>query len=632
LKQNNWVCSRIKWLVIAVWLWLALSAVSAPAYAQIKVMREASMSVDVASGAVRIEHQTLPLKWDHYLPGQNGRVSYTLQLPPRSSFPAHGAEDLFALYVPRVGNQVQVLLNGQLIASQGALDDTQRDNSESPLYVAIPVNLVNMTESTPLVIRTSVQALRFGGLSEVYFGLDRELCHTYDWARLWQKTSYVVIVVSLMLMGLLSLLIWLRQRKYEAAKLYLYFVWSAIAGSIAALDHLLVQHYLPWPVQGIVAAVALAWHVIFMSRFALEVVDRQEKWVSLSMLASTLAIGIAYVLAEPVYWTLMLGLLCLPLAAALICTAKAADTQRSGPARLLFAVSLIAALAGLRDFFFVQWPSSGMSHFVMLPQALFLFVLVMGGILVKRYTEQHRLYHELNVSLEERVSERERELARSFDTIKVQGEERAKLLERQRIMSDIHDGVGGQLVGLLNMIKRSRIHQDQQTTLFGQAQLEEHAQMALDELRVAVDAMQPVEGDLATVLATLRYRLEPRLKASDIALVWQVDELPLMLDLTPQKVLQIQKILLEALTNVMRHAQATQVALQAKATEEGIDIAIIDDGVGFDESALAVDRRAQGHGLSNMRFRAEAIGAKLIILRGARGLPQGTTLTLHIPV
>jgi len=219
--------------------------------------------------------------------------------------------------------------------------------------------------------------------------------------------------------------------------------------------------------------------------------------------------------------------------------------------------------------------------------------------------------------------EREQQLTSSFEQIQAQVAERAKLEERQRIMSDIHDGVGGQLVGLVNMIKRG----ESDRLLFDQAQLSEHAQMVLDELRIAVDAMQPVDGDLSTVLATLRYRLEPRLKASDIELIWQIDELPIMTELTPQKVLNIQRILFETFTNIIQHAKATTVTVCAKSVPEttAVKITIEDDGVGFAPRKL----KSKGHGLRNMRNRAEAIGASITFQRLNE---KGVTVTLTIPL
>jgi signal transduction histidine kinase len=129
------------------------------------------------------------------------------------------------------------------------------------------------------------------------------------------------------------------------------------------------------------------------------------------------------------------------------------------------------------------------------------------------------------------------------------------------------------------------------------------------------------------VLATLRYRLAPRLKASDLELIWQVEELPIMTELAPQKVLQIQRILFEAFTNIIQHAKATTVTVCAKYLPEvtAVQITIDDDGVGFEPQELD----SKGHGLRNMSFRAESIGA---LMTFQRIKTKGVTLTLTLPV
>lgn len=605
---------RIERLGLCVLLWLC--TLGGLVQAEVLAIRQASLQVDTAGQTVSIEAHSLPFRWDENFPGDNGSVRYSITLPPR---PVSADAQPYAIYAPRVGNQVQVFINGRMIDGAGVLNNPMQDTSKQPYWVTIPAALLFTDRPNLLVFNTTVQALRWGGLSEVFYGLASELCVEYKIRVWWQHDSYIVILVALFLMGMIAWALWLRQRE----GVYGLFALSAMWGGLSTFDQLLTTSWLSWPIQGMLASVALAWHVVFMTRFTLGIVGRTDPWVRLTLLATTMAIGIAYVLAKPVYWTVAFGMLCLPIVVALICTARAADQDRSRQARLLFTVSLIVALTALRDFFAVQWPESGMSNYPLLPHALFLYVLMMGWILVQRYTTQHELYQELNVTLEQRVQERETQLSNSFEQIQAQGEERAKLLERQRIMSDIHDGVGGQLVGLVNMIKRGEANQ----SLFDQKQLSEHAQMALDELRVAVDAMQPVDGDLATVLATLRYRLEPRLKASDIQLVWRVQELPAFDDLNPQKVLQIQRILLEGFTNIIKHAHAKTVTLLAQhvPSSSKVQIVLSDDGVGFDPAELT----SKGHGLGNMRFRAEAIGAKISMTRGAS---EGSVLTLNLPI
>src|SRR5262249_57141975 len=100
-------------------------------------------------------------------------------------------------------------------------------------------------------------------------------------------------------------------------------------------------------------------------------------------------------------------------------------------------------------------------------------------------------------------------------------------------------------------------------------------------------------------LGTLRYRLDPRLKAQGIDLDWQIQDLPRIGSLSPQNLLHILRILQEAFTNVLKHARASvvRVATGIDASGRNVLITLQDNGAGF-----SGDRT--GHGLHNMRDRA----------------------------
>ena len=162
--------------------------------------------------------------------------------------------------------------------------------------------------------------------------------------------------------------------------------------------------------------------------------------------------------------------------------------------------------------------------------------------------------------------------------------------------------------------------------------LQEQVQQALDEMRMAVDSLQPVHDDLVTVLATLRYRLQPRLQAAGIEVVWDVAELPALRQLSPHVVLHVQRILMDAFTNVLKHAHASQVIVQARwhdGAPPRVTLQITDDGVGRRAGADAIGASPQGCGIDNMRARAVAIGATLRVEQPAGG---GVCVALDWPV
>jgi signal transduction histidine kinase len=128
------------------------------------------------------------------------------------------------------------------------------------------------------------------------------------------------------------------------------------------------------------------------------------------------------------------------------------------------------------------------------------------------------------------------------------------------------------------------------------------------------------------VLGNLRYRLEGRLKASGIALDWQVGDMPKLAGLTPRHVLHVLRILQEAFTNVLGHAQATHIRISTAVDAQRVKIDVSDDGRGF-----AVDEAERdtgtAHGLGKMRGRAKALGGELLVMPTS----AGTTLSLLMP-
>jgi signal transduction histidine kinase len=125
------------------------------------------------------------------------------------------------------------------------------------------------------------------------------------------------------------------------------------------------------------------------------------------------------------------------------------------------------------------------------------------------------------------------------------------------------------------------------------------------------------------MLGSLRPQLERHLSLVGVALEWSVDELPPMAGFTPAKVQHLRRLLLEAVTNVARHAKAQRATLSAKLVGEAIEVRLADDGVGFDAGAAA----ARGNGLRNMEWRAQTLGAELRFEAGA-----GSTLVLRLPL
>ncbi len=128
------------------------------------------------------------------------------------------------------------------------------------------------------------------------------------------------------------------------------------------------------------------------------------------------------------------------------------------------------------------------------------------------------------------------------------------------------------------------------------------------------------------VLGNLRYRLEPRLNAAGISLEWAVTDLPLLDYLDPENVRSVLRIVQEAFTNTLKHANASRITLSTGVNRAAnrVWVRVTDDGKSFD-----LERVKGGRGLANMRSRAVRMRGEVEIVPLKGG---GTCMNLFLPI
>jgi len=193
------------------------------------------------------------------------------------------------------------------------------------------------------------------------------------------------------------------------------------------------------------------------------------------------------------------------------------------------------------------------------------------------------------------------------------------LLERERLTREMHDGLGGQLVSLLSVVERG---------VGSRSEIAEGLRRALDDIRIAIDALDPHSTDLPTALGKLRSRLEPLLRRNGVELVWKIDADARLGQLDSDEVLHLLRIIQEGVTNALRHADASRVEVElgveaGDANTAELQLAIRDDGSGFSQT-----RVPSGRGIRSMHARARELGAQLRI----EGADAGTRIDLCLPI
>jgi signal transduction histidine kinase len=129
-----------------------------------------------------------------------------------------------------------------------------------------------------------------------------------------------------------------------------------------------------------------------------------------------------------------------------------------------------------------------------------------------------------------------------------------------------------------------------------------------------VSSLENYGGDLSLALGAWRERMESQVRAASIRLKWNVSDIPVLDWLNPAHVLDILRILQEAVANAVQHSGAATIEVDCHIVAEHIRITVVDNGHGCQSI-----ERMNGKGLVNMRTRANRLGAALEIQSTSEG-------------
>lgn len=244
----------------------------------------------------------------------------------------------------------------------------------------------------------------------------------------------------------------------------------------------------------------------------------------------------------------------------------------------------------------------------------------LNELALKRLSAAQQKYGE---QLEDEVAEHARQLQRLAAYLT-----RASEAERTRLSRELHDELGQQVVALRYLLAFVR-----------------KGLPAMPEQQQAADALAEMEGMLAQLAAEVRYLvsdLRPRIlddRGLGAAIQWLVERtrertgqlctLTLDLDpelaIPPQQASAVFRIIQESLTNVAKHAAATQVQVTVAIADETLRASVADNGRGM--KPVAMDKA--GMGLFGMSERARAQGGHLSI-ESSPG--HGTIVRVELPL
>jgi len=217
------------------------------------------------------------------------------------------------------------------------------------------------------------------------------------------------------------------------------------------------------------------------------------------------------------------------------------------------------------------------------------------------------------------VTRQRQELDAKSRVLEEEMRRRAVLEERQRLVRDMHDGIGGQLLSLLARVRTGKV---------GLKQVEGDLLDGLNDLRLIVDSLDTAGDSLSEALTAFRVRAREQVETAGLGFDWRQDgDLDLAVN-NPRWVLNIYRFLQEAVTNAVRHSGGDRVAVSVARSNDTLRVSIADNGAGMPDPAP--EAGGNGKGLGTMRERAKLAGGSIAFEPGPEG--RGTRVTLTAPI
>lgn len=544
------------------------------------------------------------------------RAWYRLRYEPQAG---GKADEPLALYGTRImGGAYTVWMNGRLLES--SLDDW-RMQWNKPLMVKLPMSELEPGKTIDVYLGVPYREAQGYAVGSLYLGPVSGIRTLFDTRVFLQESLPRAALLVSLLLGLMSFHVWLARRSESS---HLLMALTAVAWFICNLqfffDFSHDEKIALW--FGALVDAAISWMVPLIYMFAFRFDQRAYPRIEKVLLSYALLVTI---FTLPIWnWNVTALLLqhYLDLAMAVGVTIFVTWLAIKGAGlefRLICLALWSLPLLGAHDLLYMtsQLAPDGIYLF---PYATF---IVFGSFLFsiqRRYIHAMDSIESVNASLDQRLREREAELEIKHQELNNIGREQALLQERQRLMRDMHDGIGSRLMSSLAVIDRGGLDAKRVALVLREC---------MDDLKLVIDSLEPIAHDLVTLLATLRFRLGSRLELAGIRIIWDVQDIPLLPWLEPPEALEILHILQEALTNVLKHADASRIRVSTRTsmTESGLTcvvVVIADNGLG-----ILPNGASGGRGLSNMYERADRLEGRLKIEPKET---QGTVVILELPV
>jgi signal transduction histidine kinase len=201
----------------------------------------------------------------------------------------------------------------------------------------------------------------------------------------------------------------------------------------------------------------------------------------------------------------------------------------------------------------------------------------------------------------------------------------ARLEERARLARDLHDAVKQQLFAIQTSAAtaQERMPTDAAGATSALEQVRESARHAMTEMKALIEQLQSSPLENTGLITSLREQCDALALRTGAEVTFDTGTLPPSHALPPGTQQALFRAAQEALSNIARHARATKVSVRLALTGDRLELAIRDNGAGFDPHQLK-----PGMGLKNMGARVAGVSGTMLFAPQPGG---GTVVAFSVP-
>ena len=516
-------------------------------------------------------------------------------------FEAKPFEQNYSLLIPRFSGAITVWANREEIARLRTPESVVPYAGFDPLLIYIPIASVAGRVRIDIDLRPD--GLGHFALSPVLVGPSHEV-DTY-YALLYALSVDIQTVITSLCVAtiLFGILLWLGTRD----RTYLYFTLvSTLLVLQTRLNSMLSTNGLSW-VEALLLNCTLLAFFGSLAVCVLSMINRLTKATASVCLALTGLCLFFVVVAIKLENT---QLLLIPWVINIVCSLILAWYLYShAPGSMRFVgTGLSAVIALVASFSIIDLMGLGISHrrygeplLTRLGGPAILGILFLFSF--DRYMKANLALKSLNDVLSDRVLAAESRMRELYSDLYQKQKAVAVQQERERLMKDIHDGLGSHLISALVLAQNSN-----EVPHLVVGALEN----CLTELRLSIDSLESDDQSLVSTLANLRNRLAPVLEHAGVDLQWRVRPIDGDHGMSSQTVRNVLRILQEGFTNIFKHSGASVVSVRCGIYRQHYWVLLRSYGLLHGQTGnLFEGSDSGGNGVPNMQARAQLIGATL---------------------